>query len=93
MSRSGSVSRLSRTEKTYQNTNNDFNVELSVSCHGSLESLNTKNNTTQSKVCNSLGYLKNLPQNEDILFYCPFSNSCSKLVKGLYENQKIYLKW
>lgn len=93
VSRSGSVSRLSRRERTDQNTNsNDFNTELSASCHGSLESLSTKNNTTQSKVYNSFGYLKNLPQDEGILFYCPFSNSCTKLVKGLYDDLHMFLE-
>ncbi|XP_023309876.1 uncharacterized protein LOC108916208 [Anoplophora glabripennis] len=86
VSRSGSISRLSRRERTDQNiisiNNSNFNVETSASCHGSLESLDTKSHTPQPKAYNSLGYLKNLPQDEGILFYCPFSNSCTKLVKG-----------
>lgn len=87
VSRSGSVSRL-RRERADQNVisinNSNFNVETSASCHGSFESLDTKNSTStpHSKGCNSFGYLKNLPQDEGILFYCPFSNSCTKLVKG-----------
>lgn len=81
VSRSGSISKLSRNEKNKYLKITSDNNNRSASCHGSFECLS--DNTSH---CNNFTTTFSHLTEENILFYCPFAANCTTLIKGIFNN-------